>query len=201
MAMTLNTIETFANLIRKVRGGDSDAAAEIVRDYEPEIRREIRLRLRDPRLRRSFDSADVCQSVLASFFARAASGGYTIDRPEHLLGLLISMARNKLIRRVRRQRALRRDDRRMEPGGHRGLESVAGTDSPCRSVEDRDLIDEVRPLLSAEEWEMAELRSEGRAWSEIASELGGTPEGRRKQLSRAASRAADRLGLDGSAYA
>jgi hypothetical protein len=43
-------------------------AAELV------IRRAVRLRLSDPALRRLFDSADVCQSALASSFVRAAAG-------------------------------------------------------------------------------------------------------------------------------
>src|SRR5262245_7793683 len=47
--------KAFQDLISKVRAGDDDAAAELVRLYEPAIRREVRLRLRDPRLRRMFD--------------------------------------------------------------------------------------------------------------------------------------------------
>ena len=191
--------DSFAGLIERVRAGDQAAAAEFVRRYEPEIRREVRLLLRDPRLRRSFDSIDVCQSVLASFFARAASGQYALDGPDHLFRLLMTMARNKLVRRVRRQRARSRDDRRIAPDGLRQLESVAVAvaDSPSRLASDRELIEEVRGMLSDEEWELAERRSDGRAWSEIAAELGGTPDSRRKQLARAAGRAARRLGLEG----
>src|SRR6516225_7135137 len=63
----------FACLIRRLRGGDPRAAEELVREYEPAIRLEVHCRLRDPRLRRAFDSLDVCQSVLASFFVRAAA--------------------------------------------------------------------------------------------------------------------------------
>ena len=66
----------FRDLIRRVRAGDEDAAKEIVRIYEPAIRREARVRLVDPRLRRLFDSMDICQSVFASFFVRAAMGQY-----------------------------------------------------------------------------------------------------------------------------
>ena len=61
----------FPDLITRVRGGDSAAAAELVRRYEPAIRRVVRLRLTDQRLRRAFDSMDVCQSVLGSFFGAA----------------------------------------------------------------------------------------------------------------------------------
>ena len=51
---------------------------------------------------------DVCQSVLGSFFLRAALGEYDINRPEDLIRLLISMTRNKVVDATRRQRAQRR---------------------------------------------------------------------------------------------
>src|SRR5262247_599815 len=95
--------ETFAEFVRRIRAGDGQAAAEMVRRYEPLIRREVRLRTEDRRLARVFDSMDVCQSVLASFFVRTAAGQYDLDRPEQLLQLLVTMARNKLVSAARRQ--------------------------------------------------------------------------------------------------
>src|SRR4051794_19786389 len=105
--------ESFEELIARVRSGDQNAATDLVRRYEPEIRREVRFLLRDPFLRRSFDSMDICQSVMGSFFLRAALGEYSIDKPEDLIRLLISMTRNKVIDATRRQRAQRRDHRRV----------------------------------------------------------------------------------------
>jgi hypothetical protein len=54
----------YLDFIKRVRGGDERAAEELVRRYEPEIRLEVRtwLRMRDARLRRVFDSMDICQS-------------------------------------------------------------------------------------------------------------------------------------------
>jgi hypothetical protein len=70
--------QTFADMIQRVRAGDADAAAELVRWYEPAIRRAVRLHLRDPRLRRILDSVDICQSVLGNFFVRAALGQFDL---------------------------------------------------------------------------------------------------------------------------
>ncbi len=95
----------FADLIRRVRAGEEEEAAELVRRYEPAIRRAVRIRLADTRLARAFDSMDVCQSVLASFFVRAALGQYELDAPEQLLRLLATMARHKLADQVDRERA------------------------------------------------------------------------------------------------
>src|SRR5690242_7706534 len=99
---------TFEELMRRVRAWDQDAATELVRRYEAAIRRAVRLRLADSRLGGLFDSMDICQSVLGSFFVRAASGQYDLETPEKVLGLLVAMARNKLASLARRQGARRR---------------------------------------------------------------------------------------------
>src|SRR3954468_23495881 len=117
MPMADEGIDTFAEFIRRIRAGDGQAAAEMVRRYEPLIRREVRLRTEDRRLERVFDSMDVCQSVLASFFVRTAAGQYDLDRPDQLAGLLILMARNKLAATARQQHRQRRDPRRQAGDG------------------------------------------------------------------------------------
>src|SRR5438552_11547103 len=104
---------TFADFVRRIREGDEQAASELVRKYEPLIRREVRLHLEDRRLYRLFDSMDVCQSVLGSFFLRAAAGQYDLERPEQLVRLLITMTRNKLASAARQHHRQRRDQRRM----------------------------------------------------------------------------------------
>ena len=76
--------------------GESDAAVELVNKYESTIRVAVRIRLTDPRLRRQFDSMDVCQSVLASFFVHVAMGAYVLHEPRQLVALLTKMAQNKL---------------------------------------------------------------------------------------------------------
>src|ERR1700756_3172415 len=141
--------EPFSELIERIRTGDEQAATELVRRYEPEIRREVRFLLRDPFLRRAFDSMDICQSVMGSFFLRAALGEYDLGRPQGLVRLLISMTRNKVVDATRRQRAQRRDHRRST-----SLEAVdlaAATPSPSQVVEGRELLAAFRGRLSAEE--------------------------------------------------
>jgi hypothetical protein len=50
--------------------------------------------------------------------------------------------------------------------------------------------------LTPEERQLAELRAQGREWPDIAAQVGGTPSGRRKQLTRAINRVARELGLE-----
>src|SRR5262245_18744068 len=97
----------FEDLIRRVRAGDQAAAADLVSCYEPAMRWAVRFRLADARLGNVLDSMDICQSVLGSFFVRAASGQYEIDQPDQLLTLLVTMARNKLVAQGRKQFAQR----------------------------------------------------------------------------------------------
>jgi RNA polymerase sigma-70 factor (ECF subfamily) len=190
--MSENT--TFADFIRRIRAGDDQAAQELVERYEPVIRREVRMRLRDPGLNRQFDWTDVCQSVMASFFLRAASGQYDLEEPGQLLKLLVVMTRHKLANQVRRHRADRRDYRRLEPSDPAGLEGrPIAQPSPSRMVAGRELLEEFRRRLSEEERALVDLRSEGCEWPEIAAKLGGTAAARRKQFARAVDRVEQQL--------
>ncbi len=190
------TDDAFPELIRRVRVGDADAAAELVRRYEPLIRREVRLRLEDTRLNRLFDSDDVCQSVLASFFVRTAAGQFDLERPDQLIRLLLQMARNKVASAARAQSRQRRDHRRAS-GGDEALEWTAdGTPTPSRVVSGRELLEQFRTRLGPEERQIADLRAEGLQWSEVAEKMGGSPQARRMQLARAVERVSQILGLD-----
>ncbi len=185
---------SFHDLITRVRGGDSEAAAELVRTYEPAIRRIVRLRLTDSRLRRAFDSMDICQSVFGSFFVRAALGQYDLTGPEQLLKLLSQMARHKVTDHMRHERAERRDVERMQTGADAAL--VSSTEaSPSRQIAGKELLAEFRKRLSADERELADWRAQGREWSDIARERGDSPEALRKRLARALDRVAAELGL------
>ena len=189
---------SFRELIGRVRRGDQQAAAELVRRYEPAIRRAVRFRLTDPRLRRTCDSLDVCQSVLLSFFVRAALGQYDLDTPEQLLRLLTAMARNKLLNQARAQQAARRAGR-VVPGGLLDSQLAGKGQDPSQEAEARELLREVQRRLTNEERKLVELRNQGRDWAAIASEVGGTPEALRQKLHRALARLTRELGLEGGA--
>jgi DNA-directed RNA polymerase specialized sigma24 family protein len=185
----------FRELMARVRRGDARAAEELLRQFEAQVRLEVQLGLRDPRLRRLVGDADVCQSVWLSFFVRARLGEYDIADPNELMHLLAGMARNKVAAQARRHSARRRDFRRS--GGLGAAEQIAANDtSPSSVVADEELVREVRARLSAEERTIADLRALGRKWTEIALELGGTADARRVQFQRAAARVGRELGLE-----
>jgi RNA polymerase sigma-70 factor (ECF subfamily) len=187
----------FAEFVRRIRAGDGEAATELVRQYEPLIRREVRMRLTDPALYRLFDSGDVSQSVLRSFFVRAAAGQYELSEPQDLARLLAAMARNKVASRARSLRRRPPDWDRVEVTRLEELEGLADSHPPPdEAVAGRELLETVLRRLSPEERVLADLRARGRTWPEVAAEIGGTAEGRRKQLARALDRVTRDLGLD-----
>jgi RNA polymerase sigma factor (sigma-70 family) len=184
----------FADFLRRIRDGDERAAEELVRRFEPMIRREVRMRLGDKRLRRAFDSVDVSQSVLANFLSRAATGRYEVEGPEQLVRLLMTMTRHRLVSRARRERRLVRDVRRLaaEPGI---LESVVDSKpSPSEIVSRQEQWELLKGSLSDEERQIVDLRLEGHSWDDIATRLGGTGPARRMQLSRRLDRLQRQMG-------
>jgi DNA-directed RNA polymerase specialized sigma24 family protein len=138
---------------------------------------------------------DICQSVLASFFVRAASGQYELDRPRQLLNLLAAMARNKLVKAAKKQRAARRDYRRQQFAADEVF--LDPSPGPSQVVADQDLLEQFRQRLSEEERRLADRRAQGRTWAEIAAEIGGQEDSLRIRFTRAIDRVAEQLGLDG----
>ncbi|MSQ96897.1 MAG: RNA polymerase subunit sigma-24 [Gemmataceae bacterium] len=187
---------SFLALMQRVRSGEAKAAEELLRQYEPTVRRAIRVRMVNPSLRRTVDSMDLCQSVMGSFFVRTALGQYELSSPEQLIGLLVKLARNKVADHVRREHAQLRDRRRTDADGA-ALDFVAGRqESPSQIVAGAEILDQFRVRLSAEERYLAEQRAQGREWNELAAELRQNAEALRKQLQRAVDRVAEELGME-----
>jgi RNA polymerase sigma-70 factor (ECF subfamily) len=193
--------ETLQVLLERIRAGDQQAAAALVRRYEPALRRAVRVRLRDRQLRRFLDSTDICQSVLLRFFARVATGPYELDTPEQVLKLLTTLARNQVVNAALQQQAAKRDCRRQVCARVEERTAVARDSSPSQHVILEELLVKARQALTPAERQLLELRQQGWEWGDIADLVGGTPDGVRKQLARAMDRVTQALGLGGVAHA
>jgi DNA-directed RNA polymerase specialized sigma24 family protein len=108
----------------------------------------------------------------------------------------VAIARKKVAFQARWRRAQRRDHRR-DVSLDRDEPATAPDPSPSRLAAGKELLQEFRSRLSVDERRLADLRGEGRQWTEIAAEVGGTSQARRKQLARAVDRVAHALGLEG----
>src|SRR3954453_16589456 len=89
--------------LARIQAGDEDAARELLRRYEAEVRLVVRRQL--PRLLRSrFDSLDFLQSVWGSFFRRVRGkhGLADFEDSRHLVAFLAHAAKNKVIDEYRR---------------------------------------------------------------------------------------------------
>lgn len=187
---------SFLDLLRRVRAGEEAAATELVRKYEPAIRLAVRVRLTDPHLRRVMDSVDICQSILAQFFVRAASGQFDLERADQLLNLLVTMARNHLVNQVHKHHAACRDQRRNHLVAADEMALADRGDSPSQVVANQELLRECRRRLTEEERRIVDGRVQGRAWGEIAAEIGDKADAVRMRFHRALDRVVGELGLD-----
>jgi RNA polymerase sigma-70 factor (ECF subfamily) len=191
--------DSFVNLMQRVRAKDGQAAADLIRLYEPAVRRVVRIQMRDPRMRRTLDSMDICQSIFGSFFVRVALGQFELNTPDDLRKLLAVMARNKVIAQARRPHVSRQQERQLDNGDSGVVGMPASPEpGPSRQAEARDLLDQVRARLTEEERWLADQRAGGRPWAEIAAERNGSQEALRKKLERALDRVSQELGLEES---
>ncbi len=192
----MSEAEDFRALIRRVRAGDAAASAELVQQFAPAVRLAVHVRLTSPSLRRLVDTEDICQSVLASFFLRAAAGQYELETPEQLLKLLTTMARRKLVNQAVKHQAACRDYRRLQGSTAVGREVTDPRPNPAQIVAHRELLEEFRRRLTEVERQLADRRIAGHSWQEIATEMGGRANTLRMRLDRALERVVRELGLE-----
>ncbi len=192
----MSQVPCFSEMLGRLRIGDEQAVRAFVATYEPYIRRTIRRRLARTPLQAAADSADVCQSVLATFLIHVAAGSYVLNGPDQLVRLLLGMARRKFAALARRELAECRDRRRNQSIDESG--EVAGNSAfePERIVVGRDLLENVIGRLAEDERLLFELRQQGQSWDSIVARVGETATVLRKRLSRALRRVTVELGLE-----
>lgn len=189
----------FAELLHRACTEDQHAAAILVAEYEPELRRYVRFRLTDPTLRRFLDSLDICQSVLSNFIVHLQAG--TLKEipaaPRQLACMLAVMAKNKVYDKVRRQQADRRGGGRVDKAERETLEDLADPkhQSPLDHLAGWEIVEAVRDHLPETDRDLLDRWLLGDDWPQIAAYYGEKPDAVRNRLTRAIDRAAKALGL------
>ncbi len=89
------------DLLGQLSRGEVEAAEALFEAYAPYLRAVVRRQLSD-RLRAKFDSADVVQSVWVQVVRRLGRDGWLVRDEGQLRALLATIARRRLITRVRR---------------------------------------------------------------------------------------------------
>jgi RNA polymerase sigma-70 factor (ECF subfamily) len=184
-----------ADLMARIRDGDEDAARDLLEHYRPHLIRIIRVRLTDPRLRREFDSCDVCQSVFGDFFLAARMGEFEINSPEELLKYLAKAANHRIIDRYRRASAQRRDVQRQEGAPVEELGVASNQAAPSRYVSGREILERALGMMNPGEREVARRRLDGDDWASIAAATGEKSDAVRVRFSRTLARVTSALEL------
>jgi RNA polymerase sigma factor (sigma-70 family) len=177
-------VVSFSALLAKACDGDQEAAAELVRHYQPHVHRFVRFRLAGWRLRRQIDSLDVCQAVFGDFFARLSQGGLRLESPRQLLALLLTMARNVLCNNVQQQHAARRDIRRLIDRHVDELELADDGATPSQAAARNELLIAISVGLDADETTLVDHWLAGKPWAEIGQAAGQPPDAMRMRLQR-----------------
>jgi RNA polymerase sigma-70 factor (ECF subfamily) len=185
----------FGTLMERARQGDEAAATELIRAYEPQIRRAIRIRLVEPRLQRLLDSADICQSVLRRFLGALHDEELSADNPRQLLAWLVHVARNRFHEALRHLRVIR--EHLAEAAREAAERSPGDADElPGDRLANREVIALVLERLTEEERRIAVAYAGGASWDELAREQGCGKEALRKRFMRALQRVVAELGLE-----
>jgi RNA polymerase sigma-70 factor (ECF subfamily) len=154
-----------ATLIDRVGRGDVDAVAAMFAAYAPYLRAIVRCRMAD-RLQSKFDSADVVQSVWVQVLRQIGRPGWQIADERQLRALLATIARRRLITRIRRT-----DDADPGPDEVDELPQV-GQARPSEVVQADDVWDKLLDLCPADHHPVLALRREGVSLTEIAARTG-----------------------------
>jgi RNA polymerase sigma factor (sigma-70 family) len=168
-----NAAEEFAAQLARARQGDQNSLAQLIQQYEPDVRIAVRVHL-GPALRPYLDSMDIVQSVHGSLIHGLRQDKFDLANPEALIALTVTLVRRKIARHWRK---LKR-----EAGG--GTSATSDREkqqvlltlcSPEVGPANAALVnDTVRQLLSdldAVDHRLLELRLEGFSTAEAARQL------------------------------
>lgn len=177
--------DNFDELLTRAKAGDEGAMAELVAQYEPEVRMVARVRL-GAALRPHLDSVDLVQSVHKSLMLGLQRDQYDISSPEKLVALALTMVRRKVAKQWRKMKR----QQRLESGTASGnvpalLASLCTPESdPAAVASQKNEIEQIFSKLSDSERQLIELRMDGYSTAEAARELGLDADVLRVHLSR-----------------
>lgn len=159
---------TDGSLVRRLQGGDNDAATQIYLRYAKRLELLAQKQCA-PDVRARFDAEDVVQSVFRTFFRRAERGEYVVPDGDELWKLLLVIAMNKIRANCVHHRAAKRDVRHTLSGP--AIERSAGGDEIGLTVL-RMVIEQALENLPGSYRQIVELRIEGYEVAEIAERTG-----------------------------
>jgi RNA polymerase sigma-70 factor (ECF subfamily) len=177
-------------LLRRLRGGNSQAANELYRRYAHRVRALVRARC-STELTRRIDPDDIVQSVFHRFFRGVGRGQYDVPPGEELWGLFLVMALNKIRAEEKFHRAGKRDMRLTVRDA--ALEARAETRADSALVQ--LTIDEFLGRLPERHRAIVEQRMQGYDVADIARQTGRSKRTVERILQEVRKRLSDSLEL------
>lgn len=161
-----------ASLLRRLHGGETDAATELFLRYAGRVR-ALAAAQTSPTVRRRVDPDDIVQSVFRTFFRRATAGQYDIPAGDELWKLFLVIGLNKVRAVAAHHTAAKRDVRATAAGPEfdAAADRTPADDEAALTVL-RMTIDEILAPLPADHREIVELRVAGYEVAEIAARVG-----------------------------
>jgi RNA polymerase sigma-70 factor (ECF subfamily) len=163
------TPQSLELLLERLRGGDADAAEELVAAYEPLLRGAVRGGMSAP-LRTKLDSADVVQSVWACALPALRDGDWDVPDGASLRALLLTVARRRLVSHFRRHRKALEHEQ--AAGTDVDLLPEAGRPRPSEVARAGELWERMLQLSPPAHHRLLELRRQGLTLNEIAARTG-----------------------------
>jgi len=165
----------------RVSRGNPSAAAELDRRYRQRLCRLVQGAF-GGNIRRREDPEDVVQTVLRTYFRRAAQGEFQIADSSDLWALLAKITRGKVLKRAEYHHAAKR---RMDAETDLPAELGGGRDpEPADAAIAAELVERTLQGLEPRAGEIFQLRLAGCTEKEIAVELSCTRAEIRLQLKR-----------------
>jgi len=180
--------QALAAILEKLCSGDTAAAEQVFRAYEPILRSVVRRQL-GPDLRSKFDSVDVVQSVWADLLQGFRESSWSFTDAEHLKAFLVKATCNRFIDRARQQRgALRHEESPASTDLDRDVSSPLPR--PSEVVQAEELWEQLLARCQPAHRELLRLKRQGLPIPEIAARTGWHEDSIRRILRSLASQLA-----------
>jgi RNA polymerase sigma-70 factor (ECF subfamily) len=154
-------------LLEKLTSGDTAAAEQVFRSYEPYLRMVVRRQL-PGRLRAKLDSADIVQSAWVDVLDGFRKSGWRFTDVAHLRAFLVKVTRNRFLERLRQhRRALDREEPLYETG-----HLPTPQPRPSQVAQADELWKQMLLLCPPAHRDLLRLKRQGLSLAEIAARTG-----------------------------
>jgi RNA polymerase sigma factor (sigma-70 family) len=178
--------EHLDQLLARLNSGDTAAAEQVFRTYEPFLRILVRRELRAG-LRTKFDSSDVVQSVWATLLEGLQGGEWHFADRAHLQAFLIRLMKHRFIDLCRKHGPALVHEQPL--ADQRLAEAVAGEGPrPSEVAQVNELWERIQALCPPKHQELIRMKLEGLTADEIAARTGLHPNSVRRILAELALR-------------